>query len=253
MFYNIDVVRIEQETLCLTLLGKEKEVIFKANLVQSDYILSAVKAEASKAIEAYLNDLIKHDFYINQTQDYLDESIYKQALIDKSNHFLLWIDAMPNHNDFENIIKKINSYIESHYSLIITHDTVVTYDKPSPNFPLKEVTDYLVTSKELPRDWSLTGQDVLVLNNALNHINLINGDDMSWVLSVLDENIQVDSHSNRLATKGFVVLGNYFFIDEAYAVDFYNKTKNTNFHHFYEIVEANGGWENSNSYYHEWN
>lgn len=33
MFYNIDVVRIEQETLCLTLLGKEKEVIFKTNLV----------------------------------------------------------------------------------------------------------------------------------------------------------------------------------------------------------------------------
>lgn len=129
---------------------------------------------------------------------------------------------------------------------------MVTYDKPSPNFPLKEVTAYLITQKELPSDWSLTGQDVLVLNNALNHINLIDGDDMSWVLSVLDENIQVDSHTNRLATKGFVVMGNYFFIDEAYAVDFYNKAKNTNFYHFHEIVEANGGWENSNSYYHKW-
>ena len=53
-------------------------------------------------------------------------------------------------------------------------------------------------------------------------------------------------------SKGFVVLGNYFFIDEAYAVDFYNKAKNTNFYHFNEIVEANGGWENSNSYYHKW-
>lgn len=243
MFYNAEIIRIEQETLCLTLLGKEKEVIFKANLVQSDYILSALKAEASKAIETYLNDLIKYDFYINQTQDYLD----------KVNDFLLWIDAMPNHNEFEHVIKKINSYLESHYSLIATHDTVVTYDKPTPNFPLKEVTAYLITQKELPSDWSLTGQDVLVLNNALNHINLINGDDMSWVLSVLDENIQVDSHTNRLATKGFVVMGNYFFIDEAYAVDFYNKAKNTNFYHFHEIVEANGGWENSNSYYHEWN
>ena len=242
MFYNAEIIRIEQETLCLTLLGKEKEVIFKTNLVQSDYILSALKTEAPKAIKAYLDDLIKHDVYLDEAQAYLD----------KVNDFLLWIDAMPNHNEFEYVIKKINSYLESHYSLIITHDTVVTYDKPSPNFPLKEVTAYLITRKELPSDWSLTAQDVLVLNNALNHINLINGDDMSWVLSVLDENIQVDSHSNRLATKGFVVMGSYFFIDEAYAVDFYNKAKNTNFYHFHEIVEANGGWENSNSYYHKW-